>query len=215
VKGIAIFGANSLSKLLIEFVREDGGEVDNVVVDDEYWTGPSFHGVPLLKYSTVRGTMRFLSAIGYRNMRARRQVFERLVRDGHEPVSFVSLRAMVSRSAALGPGNIIMPGVVIEPLAGVGPGNLFWSQSLVCHEVVVGSHNYVSANCVLGGQSRVGDLCFMGNGSTTIDGVVLADETQILPGSVIFENTAAHTKYFGSPARAIGFHGDAGIVIQR
>lgn len=215
MKAFSIFGANSLTKLLIEFVREDGGTVENAVVDDEHWTDRTFHGVPLLKYSSVRSPMRMLSAVGYKNMRARRQVFDRLERDGHEMTNYISPRAAVSRSVELGAGNILMPGVVIEPLARIGSGNLFWSQTLVCHEVIVGDHNYVSANCVIGGHSRMGDLCFMGNSSTTIDGVVIADETHVLPGSVLFESTEAHTKYFGSPARPIGVHADAGIVIQR
>jgi UDP-N-acetylbacillosamine N-acetyltransferase len=212
---IAIFGANSLTKLLIELVRDDGGQVACVVVDDDSWTGQSFHGVPLLRYSALQGPKRILSAVGYRAMRARRQVFDRLERDGHEMTNYISSGASVSRSVEMGSGNIVMPGVVIEPLARIGCGNLFWSQSLVCHEVIVGNHNYVAAGCVIGGHCLIGDLCFMGNASTTIDGVSLSDETYVLAGSVIFENTEAHTKYIGSPARAIGFHGEAGIVIQR
>jgi UDP-perosamine 4-acetyltransferase len=148
-------------------------------------------------------------------MRARRRVFDRLRRDGYDLTNYISPRAAVSRSAAIGVGNIVMPGVVVEPLARIGSGNLFWSQTLICHEVVVGDHNYIAANCVVGGHSRIGDLCFMGNSSTTVDAVYLADETQVLAGSIVFENTEAHTKYFGLPARSIGFHKDTGIVIQR
>ena len=215
MKGFSIFGANSLARLLIEFVKDDGGQVESVVVDDEHWTEPSFHGVPLLRYTSLRSPARILSAVGYKDMRARRQVFDRLKRDGHEITNYVSPRAAVSRSVDIGAGNIVMPSVVIEPLARIGNGNLLWSRTLICHEVVVGDHNYIAANCVVGGHSRIGDLCFMGNSSTTVDGVDLADETQVLAGSIVFESTEAHTKYFGLPARSIGLHKDTGIVIRR
>jgi acetyltransferase EpsM len=215
MNGLLIFGANSLAKLLIELITEHGGEVEAVVVDDEFWSGPTFHGLPLLKYSSVRGSKKILSAVGYKDMRARRRLFERLQVDGHEPASYISRAAVVARSAKIGMGNVVMPGVIVEPLASIGSGNLIWSKTLICHEVVVGNYNYVSANCTIGGHSRIGDSCFIGNSSTTIDGVTLADETHVLPGSVLYEDTEAHTKYFGSPARAIGYHKDAGIVIQR
>jgi UDP-N-acetylbacillosamine N-acetyltransferase len=215
MNGLSIFGANSLARLLIEFVREDGGAVESVVVDDERWSSESFHGVPALRYSSVRRPTRIVSAVGYKDMRARQRVFLRLQRDGHDIANYISPRADISRSVQMGTGNILMPGVVIEPLARIGSGNLFWSRTLICHEVTVGDHNYIAANCVVGGHSKIGDLCFMGNSSTTIDGVALADETHVLPGSILFENTKAHTKYFGAPARAVGFHKDTGIVIKR
>ncbi|MCX7063005.1 MAG: hypothetical protein NT024_00190 [Proteobacteria bacterium] len=215
MNALSIFGANSLTKLLIEFFKDDGSEVESVVVDDEHWTSESFHGVPRLRYSSVRRPTRILSAVGYKDMRARRRVFDRLTQDGHDISNYISPRADVSRSVQMGTGNIVMPGVVIEPLVRIGSGNLFWSKTLICHEVVVGNHNYIAANCVVGGHSHIGDLCFMGNSSTTIDGVALADETHTLPGSILFEDTEAHTKYLGAPARSIGFHKDTGILIQR
>jgi len=215
MNGLSIFGANSLTKLLIEFINEDGGTVESVVVDDEHWSSELFHGVPRLRYSSVRRPTRIVSAVGYKDMRARRRIFDRLKQDGHDIANYISSRADVSRSVQIGTGNIVMPGVVIEPLARIGSGNLFWSRTLICHEVIVGDHNYIAANCVVGGHSHIGDLCFMGNSSTTIDGVALADETHALPGSILFEDTEAHTKYLGAPARSIGFHKDTGIVIQR
>jgi len=215
MSGISIFGANSLTKLLIEFVKEDGDEVQSVIVDDEHWSSESFHGVARLRYSSVRRATRIVSAVGYREMRARRRVFDRRRQDGHDIANYISPRADVSRSAQIGTGNILMPGVLVEPLARIGSGNLIWSRTLICHEVFVGDHNYIAANCVIGGHSRIGDSCFMGNSATTLDGVVLADETHALPGAILFEDTEAHTKYFGAPARAIGFHKDTGIVIQR
>jgi len=215
VNSLSIFGANSLAKLLIELVREDGGTVERVVVDDEHWFADTFHNVQLVKYSSTLPPLKLVSAVGYRDMRARWKAFGRLRADGHELANYVSPRAIVARSVQMAQGNIILPGVVIEPLVCIGSGNLIWSQSLIGHEVVVGDNNYIAANCVVGGLSRIGDSCFLGNTSTTVDGVDLADETQVLPGSVLFESTAAHTKYLGSPARPIGVHRDTGIVIQR
>lgn len=213
---ISIFGANELTKLLIELIREEGQyTVESVVVDDEYWFEGDCQGVPVTRYTSLDGPRSMISAIGYRTMRARRTVFERLVGDGHSLVDFVSRNATLYSSATLGKGNILMPGVIVEPMAEIGDNNLFWSRTLVCHGVRIGDHNYFSAGCILGGESRVGTLCFLGNSVTTIDGVVIADETQVLAGSALYENTEACTRYFGNPARAIGLHRETGIVIER
>jgi UDP-N-acetylbacillosamine N-acetyltransferase len=148
-------------------------------------------------------------------MRAKKAVMARLKTLGVRFANFVSDKAMTHPDLILGENNVIMPNTHIEPGVIIGDNNVIWSNSLICHDVYLGSHNHVSAGTVVAGLSRVNNLCFFGIGSAVINGVEIADETHVLPGTFIYENTIEFSKYFGNPAIAIGNHSETGICIER
>jgi UDP-3-O-[3-hydroxymyristoyl] glucosamine N-acyltransferase len=115
----------------------------------------------------------------------------------------------------MGENNVAMANVVLEPFAKVGHNNVFWTGTLICHDVTVGNGNYVAAACVLGGNCRIGDGCFLGNGVIVINDIELARETQVLPGSTLLRSTREFRSYQGNPAREIGNHEERGIAIAR
>ena len=46
-----------------------------------------------------------------------------------------------------------------------------------------------------------------------INDLEIEDETYLVAGSFLFNNTNEHTKYFGNPARKIAEHKENGIEI--
>jgi acetyltransferase EpsM len=213
---IYIFGTNSLAKLIRRMIESEGqGKVLGFIVDEEYFHENQFDGLPVKIFSELKGNQKIISALGYSNMRLRYKNFLKIQQSSHENISFISKLAIVAKDVQLGQANIIFPGTQIEAMATIGNYNLLWSQSLVCHECVVGDGNYISANCVIGGLSRMGNNCFFGNSSSTINNIQIANETQVLPGTVLYEDTKVATKYLGVPARPIGDHIETGIIIEK
>ena len=220
-RNLVIYGAGDLAKLMLSYFSFDSGyQVIAFCVDRQRLQDDSFCNLPLVAFEDIDcvyspSAFDMFVAIGYSRMRDRRLMFDRAKAKGYTLANYVSGRALCWPDAVLGENNVLMPLVHVEPFVRLGNNNLFWSDTLVAHGVAVGNHNYFGAKCVLGGHSAVDDECFVANGAVLINSVHLQNETHVLPGSVIYQDTEAHYKYLGNPARAIGYHEKTGILIRR
>ena len=95
---------------------------------------------PVIRKRLKEGTL-FVS-IGYARMRFRQLCFEKARTLGAEMSNFISPRAYVDPTVTMGSNNIIMPGSVIEPFVTLGDNNIIWSNTTICHDSYIGSHNF-------------------------------------------------------------------------
>jgi sugar O-acyltransferase (sialic acid O-acetyltransferase NeuD family) len=218
---LVICGVGPFARLMHYYFSHDSAHrVVAFTADERYLSAPSFCGLPAVPFECIEKTYppslaELFVAIGYRRMRDRMRLFERARALNYVLASYVSSQAVRFPDLEIGQNNVAMPGVTFEPFARVGDHNVFWSGTLVCHDAVVGNGNYMGAKCLVGGNSVVRDGCFLGNGAILIDGVELAEETHILPGSTVLQSTRPFRKYHGNPAREVGSHEQDGIVIER
>ena len=218
---LVIYGTSSFSELMHRYFTNDSDyEVVAFTVDAPYKDRESFCGKPVHDFDTIVDrcppeSHRMFVSYGYRVMRNRRALFAKAKTAGYELANFIHPSVNRENDFRTGQNNVLFPNVLVEPHARLGDNNFIWSNTLVGHNVTVGHHNFISGGVILSGKCRVDSLCFLGVGSIIIDGVHVADESHIVPGSVVFQDTAAHTKYTGSPARPLLKHEDTGIVIQK
>lgn len=220
-KGILIYGAGPFGELMrYYFCKDTDCEVLAFTVDKEYLPQAPSTDLPVFSFEEVIGKFppskhQIFVSIGYRRMRARKAVFETVKKAGYKCVNYISPAANVRHSISLGENNVLMDGVTVEPEVALGDNNVIWTDSLLCHNVTVGSHNFLSAKTLIGGDSKLKDLSFLGDGVTVINGVNINDETHLLPGSTLFQDTLPHRKYWGNPARDVGEHSKEGIIVER
>ena len=89
----------------------------------------------------------------------RKNVYEKLV-DEKMPISnVISNRAIISKYAEIGEGNVVLPGVYIGPNTEIGDNNYFTTGTQINHDTRVGSHCYFSAGAVVAGRVTIGDSC--------------------------------------------------------
>ena len=218
---LVIYGAGPLARLMhFYFTVNNDYEVSHFCIDREYLNQESFCGLPLIPFDQVEEicppqTHQMFVAIGYKQMRARKLLFDRAKEKGYRCASYVSPHAIVNQGAVMGENNVLMDQVVMEPFSRMGDNNLYWSGTLISHGCLIGNHNYVSAKVVIGGESTMEDGCFLGNTACTINNIVLREETMLLPGAVAHKDCLAFTKYFGNPAKPVGTHQEKGIIIER
>ncbi len=221
MKSIFIFGDTDYALLVGGYFERDSNyTLLGYTLDSEYLAGrESLEGYPILTFEELErrylpeGTAVF-SAIGYRKMRSRKIVYERIDQKGFELPNFVSDHAFVDPSAELGRNNIIMPGVVVEQNVSFGDNNIVWSNTTICHDTKIGSHNFFAANSTLGGGCIVGDLSFFGFSSTIMQGTALGDESLIAAMSYVNEDTRSMWQYRGIPAREYSCHIETGVEID-
>jgi len=129
-----VFGAGDLAALARYFFEQElSKKVSGFIVDDQFGVGASKKLGRILTWAQyleeVSGeSAQIFPAIGYRSMRAREAVFERLVASGHRICSLVCKTARVAANSEIGNGAFVMPGVVIEPGVVVGSNNVLWSN---------------------------------------------------------------------------------------
>jgi UDP-N-acetylbacillosamine N-acetyltransferase len=215
IKRVLIFGIGPFAQT-VQILCNDVPtiEIAGFVVDDDYFIGQTFCGLPVYKYSHVKpNDFELILCMGYKSMRNRMSVYSRLRNEGFKFTNIIHPSATICSGFELGDNNIILPNVCIEPNVQIGSNNVVWSHSLLCHDCIIGDHNYISAKALIGGNVKIGNCSFFGNSTSTINDVTINDETYVIAGSFIFYPTEKFSKYFGNPARKVGHHEENGIEI--
>jgi sugar O-acyltransferase (sialic acid O-acetyltransferase NeuD family) len=207
---VLVFGAGPLALQALRQLRENGREVSAFVVDEVHLPPtPVLHGVAVVASSRLRtefppGEYDIFVAIGYRRMRARREVYERVRAAGYRSPNAVSRHALIEPDARLGSNNLIFAGCIVESGVALGSNNVLWSGVTLCHDSRMGDHNFLAPRTTIAGNCSIEDLCFFGAASTCVDGLDILYETYLRAGAVALSNTERLGKYAGNPARKIG-----------
>jgi len=222
LKKIVIYGCGAFAKLMhYYFSTANQYEVVAFTVDSIFLQDTFIYGLPVIPFEDITddyppSDFSMFVAIGYKSMRNRKRTFEKAKNKNYDLVNFVSNNAITYSNLILGENNVIMADVVIEPFVTMADNNILWSKSLICHNCNIGSHNYFAPNSVLSGYVIVRNLCFFGTRSSVIDKLVIADESFLVAGSVLFSDTVSYTRYSGNPAKPSNkLHEKTGIIISR
>jgi sugar O-acyltransferase (sialic acid O-acetyltransferase NeuD family) len=114
---------------------------------------------------------------------------------------FERLRAVVSRSARLGAGGVVFPGVVVGAGVLVGDNAVLYSGAIVEHGCRLADHVYLSPSVVLSGEVTVEDGAFLGAGAIVVPRVVVGKQAVVGAGAVVLQDIGAGETVKGVPAR--------------
>ncbi len=146
----------------------------------------------------------FINGIGFMgDNNLHREVFEQVKSQGGQFESLVSPSAVVSSSATIQEGSVILNHTVIGASAIIGQNTIINNGAVVDHGSVVGDHCHVATAAVVNGNCRVENECFLGSNSTVIQGVRVREKCLIGAGAVILKDTMAAQKYVGVPGRPL------------
>jgi UDP-perosamine 4-acetyltransferase len=113
----------------------------------------------------------------------------------------VSPHAVVSPSATVGRGALVMPGAVLNAFCQVGPGAIINSGAVVEHHVTVGAMAHIAPHATLTGRVIVGETSFVGAGATVIPGIRVGAGSTVGAGACVIEDVPAGSTVVGVPAR--------------
>jgi sugar O-acyltransferase (sialic acid O-acetyltransferase NeuD family) len=205
-KSLVIFGVGSVARLAHYYATHEMGlSVLGFAVDrsrksiDRFCDLPVFVWEEFTEMHPPEMTACF-AAVGYREMRSRQTVFERIQSHGYDLENIVSTSAFVAKTSSCGINNFLMPGVVVEPGVRLGSNNLIWSNATICHDSHIGSHNFFASNCTVGGEVGIGDRCFFGFSSTVIHQRHVGDDVLLGAQSLLLCNADSLGRYQGVPA---------------
>jgi UDP-perosamine 4-acetyltransferase len=116
-------------------------------------------------------------------------------------ISAVSPRAVVSPSARLGAGVMLMPGAVVNAHASLGHGAIVNTNAAVDHEVAVGSFAHVAVGASLAGNVTVGDGALIGVGASVTPGRTIGAWSTVGAGSAVVRDVPPGATVAGVPAK--------------
>jgi acetyltransferase EpsM len=110
-------------------------------------------------------------------------------------------RAIVSPSAGIGAGTVIMPGAIVNARSRIGNHCIINSAVVVEHDVRIGDCTHLSPGTVVGGGAEIGENCFVGLGSRIRDHIAIGDDTLVAMGSVVTAPCPPGSVLRGIPAK--------------
>ncbi len=189
-----LYGASGHAKVIKDILTANDVRIDALVDDNANVN--ELQGIPVIH--SAEGCSPFIISIG--NNRIRKMIAERLQTDF---VSAIHPSAIVSPSARIDEGTVVMHGAIIQADAVIGKHCIVNTGATIDHECEIGDYVHISPNASLCGNVQVGEGTWIGAGSTVIPGVKIGKWCVIGAGSVIIKDVEDYAKVAGVPARQI------------
>ena len=190
---IYVYGFSGHGAVVADVARACGyGEV--VFLDDS-----KFDGKNVLKFDPSLEKADVIVAIG--DNKIRRILQERVKSAGFILVNLIHPSAVVSKSAQIGEGAVVMPHAVINARAAVGEGAIINTGAIIEHDCEIGDFAHVSPNAALAGGVIVGKNTHVGIGACVIQCIKIGANCIIGAGSVVVRDIADGSVAYGNPAK--------------
>ena len=122
----------------------------------------------------------------------------------HVPfVTLIHPRAVISGSANLGEGSVVMPGVVIGYGAEIGRYSILNTGSTIDHHCALGDGVHVAPGANLAGDITVGKGCWIGVGASVRERITLGSNVIVGAGAAVVKNVAEGQTVVGCPAEIL------------
>ena len=215
---VIVFGTSDFAKQVAFYISQSPEyELAYFCVNEDYYINTEYMGKKVLVFekdldNLSKVDFKFVIALGYKQMRARKRIFEMIKSKGFNLINYIHSTATVMGEIK-GEGNIILANTIIEPYSVVYDNNILWSNTLICHDSIVGSHNFIAASSIIGGFSKVLDNNFIGFNSVIKENIIVNKEVLVGAKSLILKSTEDYSVYYGIPAFKIKEHKEIGIEL--
>jgi UDP-N-acetylbacillosamine N-acetyltransferase len=194
VKSIYIYGASGHG-LVVADIAKICGYSDIILIDDGKNSYLSFDNI---KYNT---NIPIVFGIGSNSIR--KALFKKVKKHGFKILTLTHPTAVISRSATIGKGTVIMANVVVNAKAKIGRGVILNSSAVIEHENSIGSFVHISPQVALAGNVKIGKGTHIGIGSSVIQGITIGKNSIIGAGSAVVRDIKRGVIAYGNPCKVI------------
>lgn len=193
MKNVVVIGAGGHGRVIAELVRAAG---DNFVgfLDDAQIPGSLGR---ICDYDKINDCC-FVVAIG--NARQRESIADKL---DVEWYTAVHPTAVISPSASIGEGSVIMANAVVNTGATVGRHCIINTGAIIEHDNVIEDFSHISVGAKLGGSVHIGRSSWISIGSTISNNISICSGCIVGTGAAVVKNIELAGTYVGVPAKKI------------
>ncbi|MCM3115093.1 acetyltransferase [Neobacillus sp. MER 74] len=202
---IILIGHGGHSRVITDIIHSNQGyeivgflddRYDKVKVINNTYCGPISSANRLVENIY---DIKFFIAIGNNNIR--QSIVNRLnLSDEYFP-SLIHNSAVISPSAKIGPGTVVMPNAVLNADSRVGKHCIINTSSIIEHDSVIGDFSHISPGVNITGNVQIGDGSHVGAGSTIIPNIKIGNWSIIGAGSTVISIIPSYSTAVGIPAR--------------
>lgn len=136
-----------------------------------------------------------------RNQASRRLIANRLDVPPQRYATIVHPAAAVAHGTDLGPGTVLLAGVVITAPQAVGAHVVAMPHTTFTHDDEVGDFVTFASRVSLSGGVTVGTAAYLGSGALVREGLTIGAGALVGMGAVVLEDVPAGQVWVGNPAR--------------
>lgn len=194
-----LFGASGHGKVIKDILNANGIKVE-AFADDNHNVNEC-GGRPVMHDAT--GLSPMIVSIGVN--RIRKMIVERL-KANNPDIKFATAihpSAVISPSAKIGEGTVVMAGAVINADAVIGNHCIVNTGATVDHDCKIGDYCHIAPGVNISGATHVGEGTWVGVGSCVIQCLNIGKNCMIGAGSVVVKDIPDNVTAFGCPAKVI------------
>ncbi|HEY9576947.1 MAG TPA: acetyltransferase [Pseudobacillus sp.] len=207
MKKIVIVGGGGHSKVVQDIIQA-GAEYELIaLLDDKYKTrekrgecifAPISYATELMQ---AEEEVRFVVAIG--DNRVRKQIAERLASEQARFAALIHPAAVISSSAVVEAGTVVMPYAVIQADTVVGQHAIINTAAVVEHDNKIGDFAHISPKAALTGNVQIAEGVHIGAGAVVIPGKKVEAWSVVGAGSTVISDLPEGITAVGTPAKVI------------
>jgi sugar O-acyltransferase (sialic acid O-acetyltransferase NeuD family) len=179
---ILVYGCAEFGQVVKNLVQNCGHEFVGFI--DDYKEGDGIYNYDLADPYILREDTGIVIAVGYKDLRTRWAIYQKVKADGYKVPSLIHPKAVVDESAKIGEGAIVMAGAVVDYNAEIKDLAVLWNGVVVNHDSVIGENTFLSPSSTICGCTTIGRDCFIGAGAVVPDHVKVPDGSFVRAGSV-------------------------------
>lgn len=194
-----LFGASGHGKVIKDILNANGIKVEAFVDDN-----PNVNecGGRLVLHDAM-GLSPMIVSIGVN--RIRKMIVERL-RANNSAIEFATAihpSAVISPSAKIGEGTVVMAGAVVNADAVIGKHCIVNTGATVDHDCVVEDYCHVAPGANVSGGTHIGEGTWIGVGACVIQCLNIGKWSFIGAGSVVVKDVSDGVVAYGNPCKVI------------
>ncbi|MFD1707483.1 acetyltransferase [Siminovitchia sediminis] len=206
MKKIVIVGQGGHSKVITDIILAYNEYLIYAVLDDKFDKpiqkdhiiyGPISYAESLSKEQEIFFTI----AIGDNGVR--RKISRTLENIGAQFAILKHPTAVISRSAVIGRGSVIMPNCVINSDTIIGEHVIINSGAVIEHDNKINNYAHVSPRAVMAGNVYVGEGSQVGAGATIIPNTKIGSWSIVGAGATVIRDVPSNVTVVGVPAQII------------
>lgn len=196
INTIAIYGKSGHGKVLADIARAKGFK-EILWIDDD----PKKEAMRFLDFYEFYHEVPVLLGIG--NNHARQKLFNSLKAKGFSLPSIAHPSAIISPSARIGEGSVIMAQAVLNADVHISSGAIINTAAVIEHDCVIEDFVHISPRAALAGGVRVCKFSHIGLGASIIQGKRVGENCVLGAGACLVNDLPSCTTAVGVPAKAI------------
>ena len=197
----AVFGMGGHGRVVAEILIDNGAQV--FFFDDDSKKENNIYADLSGNFEDLESKIKDFTGVfvGIGNNKIRLENHQRLKALGAEILVITHNSAIVSSSAKIGKGTVIMPGAIVGANVTIGESCIINSGAIVEHDCILGDGVHISPGvCVSGGVS-VGECSWIGLGARVLNNVSIGPRVIVGMGSILLSDVSADDIVYGIPAK--------------